>query len=212
MTFIHPPYVEEIMLTCCIKGCEKEVEALGLCVNHWRLNRKYGSPVAYKTHAGLMRGLTPEQRFWKQTKKGDGCWLWAAGLDKDGYGAFRGELGGVVYKKAHRFSYALHTGEVIGSKHICHTCDNPRCVNPAHLFAGTNADNMADKKRKGRSHVPFGVSNHKAILSDDQVKTILSDARPYAQIAADYGVAASTIGSLKQRISWRHVEGEAVKA
>ena len=75
---------------CCIKGCEKIVHALGLCINHWRLNRKYGSPVARKTHVGMYRGVPAPERFFMNVKKTETCWMWTGGKDKDGYGSFRG--------------------------------------------------------------------------------------------------------------------------
>ena len=200
------------MDVCCIKGCEKPVIALGLCVNHWRRMRKYGSPAAYKSHNGLFRGLSPEVRFWKQVKKTDGCWLWAGSMDRDGYGVFRGAVSGVTFTKAHRFSYALHSGDLLVGMQALHTCDNPRCVNPDHLFSGTIADNMADKAKKGRSRAPAGEHHHGVVLTELQVKTILKDARPHALIAADYGVMPSTIGSIKQRVSWKHIKEDAVHA
>ena len=70
---------------------------------------------------------------------------------------------------------------------------------------------MKDKADKGRSNVPFGAANSHAVLTEEQAQNILSDPRPYAAIAADYNVAASTIGSLKQRHSWGHLQGEVVK-
>jgi hypothetical protein len=192
---------------CCIKGCDEPVIALGLCNKHWRRNRMYGSPVALKSHSGSMKGLSAEDRFFLQFRKTDECWLWAASTDKDGYGIFRGAVGGKMYTRAHRFSYALHTGEVIPNELIVmHSCDNPRCVNPDHLSLGTTLDNMRDKISKGRSQVPQGEDSTHALLTESQVRAIMLDARPYAQIAADYGVAASTIGSVKQRVSWRSVE------
>ena len=200
------------MDVCCIKGCEKPVIALGLCVNHWRRNRKYGSPAAYKSHSGLFRGMPSEQRFWKQVKKTDSCWLWAGSLDRDGYGVFRGTIAGVTFTKAHRFSYALHSGDLLHGMQSLHTCDNPRCVNPDHLFSGTNADNMADKKQKGRAHSQSGETSGKAVLSEKQVREILKDPRPHAQISADYGVKPSTIGSIKQKVSWKHLKESAVRA
>jgi len=196
---------------CCIKECENPVSALGLCVNHWRLNRKYGSPVALKSHSGQFRGLSAEDRFERQVKKTDGCWTWIGGRDKNGYGIFKGEVAGVLFKRAHRFSYAFHTGDLLVGRQALHSCDNPSCVNPAHLSSGTNADNMKDKADKGRAKAPFGAANSHAVLTEEQAQNILSDPRPYAAIAADYNVAASTIGSLKQRHSWGHLQGEVVK-
>lgn len=197
---------------CCIKECDKPSIALGLCVNHWRRNRKYGSPVATQSHSGLFRGLTAEARFLAQIRKrANGCWEWTGGRDKDGYGVFMGEIGGVLYKKAHRFSYAFHNGARPSSS-VCHECDNPACVNPAHLWHGSTLENQQDKWAKGRGRGGSGQKNGHAILTRKQVAKILRDARTYTEIAADYGVSASTIGSIKQRISWRSVAGEPVKA
>lgn len=196
---------------CCIKECEKPVEALGLCINHWRLNRKYGSPVATQSHSGQFRGLSAKDRFEKQVKKTAGCWMWVGGRDQDGYGIFKGEVAGVLFKRAHRYSYALHTGDLLIDRQALHSCDNPSCVNPAHLSSGTNADNMRDKADKGRSRVPVGERHGQSILTDEQAQLVLADPRPYTAIAADYNVSASTIGSLKQRHSWKHLSGDVVK-
>lgn len=196
---------------CCIKGCDRSVEALGLCVNHWRRNRKYGSPVALKSHSGMFVGKPAEERFLMQVKKTDACWIWIACRDADGYGIFRGEVRGLKYTRAHRFSYALHTADVPRYKHVLHRCDNPWCVNPSHLFLGTNADNMADKVAKGRALGPRGIASHSAVLTEEQVKAVAIDPRPYAAIAADYEVTPQTVGDIKNRRSWRHIEVSPVK-
>jgi len=190
---------------CCIKECNLPVVALGLCNKHWRRNKKFGSPVAVSRHSGSFRGLSAEERFAKSVVKTDGCWIWKASRDKNGYGIFRGELAGVLFTRAHRFSYALHTGDLLVGMQALHTCDNPCCVNPDHLFSGTIADNMRDKVQKGRSRAPVGEQNGHAILTERQVRRILKDPRPYAEIASEYNVAASTIGSIKQRYSWKHI-------
>lgn len=199
------------MKECCIKGCDLPVLCLGLCNKHWRRNRKYGSPVALKSHSGSMKGLSARERFDLQMKVTEDCWLWAAGCDKDGYGRFVAEYEGVKYQKAHRYSWALHNRQQVPKDMlVCHKCDNPRCVNPDHLFLGTPGDNMRDKIAKNRHNIPRGELAPKAILTEEQATAILVDPRPYAQMAADYGVAASTIGSVKSRHSWAHLEVEKV--
>lgn len=89
------------------------------------------------------------KRFWsKVDKRGDNeCWEWKAGRDKDGYGQFSV---GYVGTRAHRFSFLLHHGDIPRGMKVCHTCDNPPCANPKHLWLGTADDNNKDMKNKGR--------------------------------------------------------------
>ena len=90
-------------------------------------------------------------RFLKKIRKTNECWIWTAALDKDGYGVFRYKNKEKYKYKAHRFSYEFFIGEIPKGKLVCHTCDNPPCVNPYHLFLGTRKDNTQDMLKKGRS-------------------------------------------------------------
>lgn len=78
----------------------------------------------------------------------NGCWEWTARLDQSGYGLLCYDGG---MKGAHRFSYKTYVGEIPEGIYVCHTCDNPKCVNPSHLFLGTQQDNMDDMYNKGRA-------------------------------------------------------------
>jgi HNH endonuclease len=192
---------------CGIKECALPSLALGLCNKHWRRMKRYGSPLATKRHVGQFIGLSPEERFWMQVKKAEACWIWKGGTDQDGYGCFRGESHGILYHRAHRYSWALHNGRAVPKYAlICHTCDQPRCVRPEHLYLGTSLDNMRDKIRKGRMRVAYGEQAGHAKLTEEQAKAILRDPRPYAEISADYNVTPATIGNLKQRRSWKHID------
>lgn len=96
----------------------------------------------------LMDGdVTPTQAFLvRRVAVVNGCWEWQGVMHHSGYGCLR-QNG--KFAQAHRVSYAAFKGEP-GDLLLCHTCDNPRCINPGHLFLGTHADNMADMKAKGR--------------------------------------------------------------
>ena len=99
-------------------------------------------------------------RFWGKASRGDGCWLWRGQVDPKGYGEFRigsGRKG--AYRKvylAHRKAYELAHGPIPAGLCVCHSCDVPACVNPAHLWVGTVAENNADMRAKGRAVVPTG--------------------------------------------------------
>ena len=89
------------------------------------------------------------ERFWSKVAKGENCWIWQASVDRGGYGTF-GFDGRV--QKAHRVAYQLVIGPIPVGLHILHSCDNPRCVNPAHLRAGSRSENMRDKVARGRDY------------------------------------------------------------
>jgi HNH endonuclease len=96
-------------------------------------------------------------RFWKKVEKSDGCWLWIGTLHSKGYGWMKFTLSRSTAGKkrkfvvrAHRLSWLLHFGEIPAGLGVLHACDKRRCVNPAHLFLGTDKDNWEDAKAKGR--------------------------------------------------------------
>lgn len=193
---------------CQCKGCDEPVLHLDMCEKHYRRNHLYNSPFA-SAPSGSTKGVTAFERFRRFFEVGgvDECWLWKSGVDKDGYGRFKGEIRGTVYLRAHRFSWAYHNQKNVPSDVlVCHSCDTPGCVNPKHLWLGSHADNHADMDSKGHRPSQAGELAHMAKLTEEQVRKILADSRHYAQIAADYGVATPTINSIKNRESWSHLK------
>lgn len=158
------------------------------------------------------RPIPPEQRFWKFVCKSDtpeGCWLWTGTLSTAGYGRLRFSNPRRMVK-AHRFSYELAYGPISDDALVCHRCDTPACVNPAHLFLGTHADNAQDKSAKGRCNTPdrTGAHNGRAILTEDQVRSIRalqSTGAHRRELAQMFGVSPSAIKKIVARYTWRHL-------
>lgn len=97
-----------------------------------------------------------------------GCWNWVGAVaNKKGYGSFFGD-------RAHRVSYRTFKGEIPSDKHVLHRCDNPSCVNPEHLFLGTNKENIDDKMLKGRFVVPSSMTRTCSCLVCKQEKQVAS--------------------------------------
>ena len=132
-----------------------------------------------------------------------GCWIWTGGVTGSGYGAMK--ISGKMVS-AHRVSYDLHNDEPCGEREVLHSCDNPLCVNPNHLSAGTHQENMADQVAKQRHAI--GSRNHFASLDERKVSEIkrqLRMGREGKDIAAEFGVNPPTISKIKLGHTWGHV-------
>ena len=120
------------------------------------------------------------------------CWEWQGTLTQDGYG--RACASGMRNVPAHRASYECFVGPV-GDRMVLHFCDNRGCVNPEHLYLGDHNDNMQDMVARLRA--VKGSDHHLAKLTDADTLRIYEDARPYRQIAADYGIAYNSVRNIK---------------
>ena len=130
-----------------------------------------------------------------------GCFLWIGCIGSHGYGHF-GIQGRTI--RANRASYLLFKGSISEGLFVCHRCDNPACVNPDHLFAGTHQDNVDDCGRKRRWRPSHGAFNANAKIDDAKAIAILQDPRTLRAIAADFGIASSVVGKIKLGKSWLH--------
>lgn len=147
------------------------------------------------------------RNFWKKVDQSGDCWIWTGGKNEKGYGHFNVRR---KYCAAHRFSWILNKGAIPEGLHVLHDCpggDNPSCVNPDHLWLGTNLDNVLDKEEKGRGNQPAGERNCKAKLSESQVLEIrrLSESVSRKSLAETYGVTTATICGIILRQIWKHI-------
>jgi hypothetical protein len=192
------------MSTCKVDGCGKAAVSniSGLCQMHYKRLKKHGTTEMPKGGRGPI-----EQRFWLYVdKRGpDDCWEWNGALGPNGYGR-------VSTKKnpdmiASRVSYELTKGEIPKGRVVMHSCDNRKCVNPAHLSVGTYLDNMRDMIEKCRSvHNPMRGSKHpRCKLSEIDVLSIRASNESSGVLANRYGVSKSTIDHIRLRITWRHI-------
>lgn len=132
-------------------------------------------------------------RFWSKVRKTDTCWLWVGSNNDSGYGTM------TIHSRSYRpsrISYAMHKADPIGLK-VLHTCDNPKCVNPKHLFLGTDQDNSDDKVAKGRQQKGERHWNNK--LTNTERSEILSSSNSISDLADRYGVTPSCIKCLRHR-------------
>lgn len=142
-----------------------------------------------------------------------GCWAWTGAKNENGYGVIGRGRRGEGNAKAHRLSFEIfHAVQLNPQQVICHRCDNPACVNPDHLFVGTQQDNLADMVSKERGSTPpllRGTENPKAKLNEHLVRRafrLREDGLSTYRIADELGVSRPAICSVLNKKTWRHVD------
>jgi hypothetical protein len=187
--------------TCRIDDCERPHAARGLCHPHWKRLRKYGDPLAPKPPA---RKTPIAERFWAKVTVAelDDCWEWQAARDTWGYGYFRVAHGDVM-RRAHRVAWEISHGPIPDGMLACHTCDNPPCVNPAHLFLGDDAANCADKVAKNRqSRTPphWGEASPGVKVSSEAVHQIraryAAGGISQTELGRQYGISQTQVSRI----------------
>ena len=175
-------------MECLITGCCGVVKARNFCQKHYKRLLKFGDPLL-----GVERGKWVRKACPPRTHKimENGCWEWQGSL-RHGYGP-------------HREAWEMFNNESAAGYVIRHTCDNPKCVNPLHLRAGTQYENLRDMFDKGRNVAPRGERNYWAKLTEHQIIEIRKDNRSQRKIARDYGVSGSHVCNIKRGLKWAHV-------
>lgn len=176
--------------SCEVSGCSRGLIARGLCTLHYQRERRSGAPMERKS---------VEDRFWEKVEvpvlpQGEllpeDCWTWIGGHSRYGYGVF---WNGERMTAAHRHAYESANGPMADGLFACHRCDNPTCVNPAHIFAGTPGDNSRDMASKGRAN---GFQPRLSEVDVAEIRRAASEGEPQKSIADRFSVTQSTVSRI----------------
>ncbi len=197
---------------CSAPGCEKLAKSRGLCGTHYMRFQRTGLVGTAPIRDSGVKSLA--ERFWSKVNK-DGpivrpelgrCWTWTAATNQNGYGVMRpaGQRSGPTVK-AHRVSAEL-AGMDIEGRFVLHACDNPPCVNPAHLRPGAPIDNAADRVERGQQTRGERTGTHK--LTEHQVvqiRELVATGMMHKFVAERFGVSRSTVTHIANGRGWTHV-------
>lgn len=187
---------------CSISWCEQPPRTKGLCTACYTRARR-GIDPEKRPRRKVPKEATDEERLrsygWTVTE--NGCWEWDGRVDKKGYGVLSLHAQRQVF--AHRTAYGVWVGNLDPLLSVCHSCDNPPCINPKHLWQGTEADNKADMATKGRGNT--------ARLTPETVKHLRAQYKaPFVRglvpkLAREYSVSASAIRAALNGRTWKNV-------
>jgi len=157
--------------------------------------------------------ISVEDRFWSHVEKSNGCWIWRASLYSNGYGDTKLSPFGRRSGLAHRVSWEFTYGEIPEGLNVCHSCDNPSCVRPDHLFVATQKENVRDMMVKGRMVIADhrGEKNTKSKLKTEDViylRSLGSGRLPYGsikQLSRKLGVTKETLRNARKSLTWSHI-------
>lgn len=194
---------------CTIDGCATVAVAQKLCDKHYTRLRRHGDPkltLRAPRDAGLAQRL--EFTGWSEVVRRPelgACWEWSGGRYETNYGQV--SVGDNRSKPAHRIAHLAWIGPLGEGQDVCHRCDNPPCVNPAHLFAGTRKENMEDCASKDRNL--FGERVPWRKLGEDDVRSIreayATSKFSQRELAAAYGVSQSSVSYIVRGKNWARV-------
>lgn len=161
----------------------------------------------------LIRNRTASKEYKREAilkrviKDDAGCWNWSAARDKNGYGKM--SSGSEYSKYAHRVSYDVFVGTIPKGINVCHKCDNPSCVNPEHLFLGTQKDNIHDMHSKGRGikscEWTWGEKHKNSKLTEQDVIMIYGSDLSSRELANLLNVSSNLIVRIRAGKTWKHL-------
>lgn len=191
-------------MQCAFEGCDKAARG-EYCPAHYQQKRqgKVLKPLQLQYH-----GLTEEARFLKRVIVGKPteCWTWTGSVMKVGWhGQWRNAAGEI--EPTHRAAWRLFKSPIPEGVHILHRCDNPICVNPGHLFMGTQSTNMLDMWAKGRARpkTHLGEKHGMSKVTAEIVKEIRASEESGTVLAAKFGIKPTTVCDIRKRRTWKHL-------
>jgi hypothetical protein len=183
-------------ITCSVDGCEKKTKSKGLCITHYTRLIRHG-----KLTTNIIVNNDKERLTSNAKQEENGCWNWQK-FKKNGYGV--SSLNGKV-EQAHRASWTTFVGEIPDGMQINHKCNNRACINPDHLYIGTQKQNMDDMKNANRANPAKGESSGMAKLKEEDVFLIRKSKDSRKKLAEQFGVSLSLINAVKNNKIWRHI-------
>lgn len=190
------------MKICSIDGCGRVLYARDWCEMHYARWHRKGSTEKREYKPTPRDGVVA--RFESNVRKTDSCWLWTGCLNSSGYGTI--SVDGKCYL-SHRLSWDLFKSKKIGKKFVLHMCDVRSCVNPSHLFTGSQKDNISDMITKGRQRAGrlTGTKHGMSKLSEDDVRTIRASKQSASVLAKQFSISRSNVGMIRTGKTWRHL-------
>lgn len=201
--------------TCPISGCVLPVSVAGLCDRHYLRKRRLGDPLAGGPNRTVRMGLSAEDRLWASVDRSGGpesCWEWSGTTRPSGYGQItvRRHSGEQSTMRVHRLAYMICKGQIPAGMFVCHSCDNRRCCNPAHLWLGTPKQNTSDMFTKGRDrhNPPKGEACFSAKVTEAEVmemRLMRQSGIPIKDIASKFGICRPNASRLTRGLTWKSV-------
>ena len=183
---------------CLVPSCDGKHRAHGYCLKHYTRFIRYGDV----DHVEITVGDNKKRLMDSTEISASGCWEWKKRIHDGGYGVV--SLNGRL-EQAHRASWMVFVGEIPQGMQVNHRCHNRSCINPEHLYIGTQTENMKDMKDAGRENRATGERNGNARLTKGMVlsiKLLLKEGKKSKEIASVFGVAPTTVSAIKNKKIW----------